>query len=136
MWSCLRCTSGPDAISRRFKPSILALRYDCVRYRNIADADSVANDEIPFTKRNPYRFECEFRIILESPDNPPLCEIDFNPTSIQRITCSAWMSAAEFESERQAIAGYFNGNVPVINHSTILENPQWIAAFRNRPGIS
>jgi hypothetical protein len=111
------------------------LRFGSVAYQKLKDVcdGSIGDDVemIPFKKRWPYRYEKEFRVILEcDTDGGEISDIDL--AMITKITFSQKMPKPLFETLREYLRRGSLG-IPLetkINHSTIYENKYWIGKFR------
>jgi len=64
------------------------IRYDIVDYKKIKEIDNetIEINDIPFTKRWPYRYEEEFRILWEGKTSKKCYEIPLELHLIRRIT--------------------------------------------------
>lgn len=111
------------------------LKHKEVTYRKLSDIESKTTilkvDDIPFTKRWPYRCEEEYRIIVESNnENETVYDIDISLDIIKRITINQQMP----ETIYKTIKGYLknlNGKPESrINRSTLFENKRWINRFK------
>jgi len=110
------------------------LRHKKVVYKKLSEIEAkdatIDVDEIPFTKRWPYRCEAEYRLIVESNTNETFFEIDIPLEIIKRITISQQMPEPIYKT----IKGYLKdlkGNPDSrISRSTLYENKRWINRFR------
>jgi len=110
-------------------------RFQDVLYRKVRELkndlknDELTLDDYPFIKRNPYRFENEFRIIWEGNTSRDSIEVGINLNSITKITISQKMP----NNMRATIIDLLCSQVkkpPKINFSTLYRNKRWIQAFK------
>ena len=108
------------------------VRYGPVVYRKIKDLKegTIEIDSIPFTKRWPYRCEEEFRIIWEGSAAKECFEIDFDLSTINRITISQRMPEPVYATIREYLRGAFANPDQKISRSTLYQNEIWIGKFR------
>jgi hypothetical protein len=111
---------------------IKELRHGVVNYIKITDAKSFAIVEIPFTKRMPYEFEHEYRVIWEGTSDNKFLEIPIPLTTIKRITMSQQMPESVFQSVKALIALKYPSLKGSIFRSTIYENKTWVNKFRKK----
>jgi len=111
---------------------VKGVKYGVVKYKKITDLKEgqIAVDDIPFTKRWPYRCEEEFRIIWEGSTAEECFEIDFDLSIINRITVSQRMPKQVYATIRDHLRGAFSNPEQRINRSTLYENDKWIGKFR------
>jgi hypothetical protein len=109
-------------------------RWGEVRYRKIkqVEENEIELDSMPFTKRWPYRCECEFRILWEGETNDKTIDVDVDLTSINKITLSQHMPPDVCTSIKDLLRDEFSDPSKKIIHSTLYENKRWIMLFRNR----
>lgn len=104
-----------------------------VQYISVRDIASVAPQNLPFIKRQPFAPEKEYRIIATTPhEQGPVFELDLDINVIRRITINNKMPAEVFRSLKKSlkcIAPDYKGG---IYQSTLFSNPVWINHFRNR----
>jgi len=101
-----------------------------VVYRKINDRLKIEVDDIPFTKRWPYRCEHEYRIIWHGPDEIKVKEVGINLGCIRRITVSQKMPARVFETIKELLGTVQNHHRRRVYHSTLYRNERWIRKFR------
>jgi len=109
--------------------------YGKIEYIKLRDLDTVGDDieKIPFLKRDPFRPEKEFRIVILS-DDPQRESFDI-PISldvIRRIVITNKLPESVFESIQQsiiAISPEFKGE---IIRSTLYDNAKWKNHFMSR----
>ena len=113
--------------------NVAGIRFGPVSYRRLRELKDEAIDveQMPFTKRWPYRCEEEYRIIWESVEPALEFEIDFDLRTINRITISQRMPDRVYATIREALRGTFNNPDQKINRSTIYQNKVWIGKFKN-----
>lgn len=110
------------------------LRHQKVVYKRLSEIEgknsAIDVDEIPFTKRWPYRCEEEYRIIVENDSEETFFEIDIPLDIIKKVTISQQMPQLIYKT----IKGYLTtlkGNPDSrINKSTLYENKRWINCFK------
>lgn len=119
-----------DKLLASFK-SIKQIRWGDVDYKRIKEAQSksIQIDNIPFTKRWPYRIEKEFRIIWEGQTKKEKIEIDIDLKSINKIMLSQKMPVDVAESIKHLLRNAFEDPSKLISRSTLYENRSWINAF-------
>lgn len=103
-----------------------------LKLRDIEKKDFEINvDEIPFTKRWPYRCEEEYRIIIENnSDNQSLFEIDVPLSIINKITISQQMPKQIYETIKENLNALEGHKTKRINRSTLYENGRWLRQFK------
>lgn len=108
------------------------LRHGPVVYRKLKDvkARSIVVEDIPFTKRWPYRCEEEYRVIREDSEGGAAFEVDIDLRLIRKITISQKMPAPVYETIREHLREVSRNPEKKINHSTLYENQIWLAKFR------
>lgn len=108
------------------------VRYGKVEYKKLKDVtDSTINiDDIPFTKRWPYRCEEEFRIIWAGNTSKETYEIPFELNLITKITISQRMPQQVYDTIREYLREVFTNPDQRINRSTLYENCIWINKFQ------
>lgn len=112
--------------------TIEGARYGTVTYRKLKDLKNGTIDveDIPFTKRWPYRCEEEFRVIWEGRTTNDCYEIPFNLRIINKITISQRMPDQVYETIREYLRDAFNHPEKRINRSTLYHNRVWIEKFK------
>jgi hypothetical protein len=112
---------------------IPALVHKVVHYEKINNIlpELIKIEQIPFTKREPYTTENEYRLIWQGDSDLEYFEIDIMLDSINRITFSQQMPELVFESVKSLLIK----NYPIlntrINRSTIYENKTWVKKFKS-----
>jgi len=105
-----------------------------VSYRKVNQIKSstIKLDEMPFTKRWPYRCEEEFRIIYESnsskESNKKLIELSIKLDCIRSITLSQSMPKSVFKVIKNLLKN--TTGIRRVSQSNILENSIWIGKFK------
>lgn len=137
-------SNGPSGCSIEFNAKKLfkiideipQLRHKKVNYVKLRDIEK--NDyefeieEIPFTKRWPYRCEEEYRIIVENnEDNQSLFEIDVPLSVINKVTISQQMPIQIYETIKKQLNSVEGHESKRINRSTLYENARWLKQFKN-----
>lgn len=113
---------------------IPGVRYGRVRYRKLRDVkdEAIDEDQIPFTKRWPYRCEEEFRVIWEGADYRPAFEIPIQLHTINKITINQRMPEQVYNTIREYLREAFRNPDQRISRSTLYENKVWLKKFRKR----
>jgi len=111
------------------------LRHGKVAYRKLLEVEGGDNalrvDDMPFTKRWPYRCEEEYRIIVESDDiHQTFYEIDIPLEVIRRITISQQMPKQVYTTIKHYLKEIKGNPESKINRSTLYQNDRWINSFR------
>ena len=111
------------------------LKHREVTYRKLSDIESKSADlnvdDIPFTKRWPYRCEEEYRIIVESNnDKDKHYDIDIPLDIIKRITINQQMPDKIYETIKDYLKNLKGNPDSRINRSTLFENKRWINRFK------
>lgn len=111
------------------------LRHNKVNYKRLRDVEDehykLDIDEIPFTKRWPYRCEEEYRIIVENnEENQSLFEIDVPLTIINKITINQQMPSQIYETIKKQLSSIEGQETQRINRSTLYENGRWLKRFK------
>lgn len=106
----------------------LGLRHGLVTYKKLGDVDSesIHVDDIPFTKRWPYRCEEEYRVISESEQCQ---EIGIELWMINKITVNQRMPDQVYYTIKDYLKGACDNPDQKINRSTLYENHIWIQKF-------
>ena len=109
------------------------IRFGPVHYKKLHEVknDSIDPNDIPFTKRWPYRCEEEFRIIWESTSRTQGFEIDFDLKIIRAITINQRMPEQIYATIREELRGAFKNPEKRISHSTLFQNRIWINKFKD-----
>ena len=111
------------------------LKHKEVKYKKLSDIESrktiLQDDDIPFTKRWPYRCEEEYRIIYESDnDTDKYFDIDISLDIINRITINQQMPDKIYETIKEYLKNLRGKPDGRINRSTLFENKRWINRFK------
>jgi hypothetical protein len=108
------------------------IRYRAVTYKKLKDLKDEAVDveDMPFTKRWPYRCEDEFRIVWTGRTKQTSYEIPFNLKMITKVTISQRMPEQIYETIRGHLREVFRRPEQRINRSTLYENRIWINKFK------
>ncbi len=106
----------------------LELRHGSVIYKKINEVNtaSIRVEDIPFTKRWPYRCEEEYRVISE---DARCSEIDIELGMINKITINQRMPDQVYLSIRDYLKEAFANPEKRIHRSTLFENHVWIRKF-------
>ena len=126
------CISFSPTKLKELLEKVEGVRFGHVEYRKIKEVKegTIAIDEIPFTKRWPYRCEEEFRIIWEGATDEECFEIEFDLAMISRITISQQMPEPVYATIRNYLRDAFDNPEKRINRSTLYQNDIWIGKFR------
>jgi hypothetical protein len=108
----------------------LRIKHQEVIYKRLPFSGEINTDDIPFTKKWPYRCEEEYRIIVEDiDDSKDLFEIDIPLDIINRITINQNMPEQIFETIKNYLKDIVGGSQRVYR-STLFENKIWIDKFQ------
>ena len=109
-----------------------------VKYKKLLDVErkntSIEVNDIPFTKRWPYRCEDEYRIIVSSEKDEPFFDIDIDLSVIKRITISQQMPDKIYQTIKEYLKDLRGNPDSRINRSTLYENKRWINTFKRQKG--
>ena len=112
------------------------IRTGPVKYKSIKDLPTagVKVDNMPFTKRWPYRCEEEYRIIFESTNDAATSgsffDIDISLRTISKITINQRMPEQVYQTIKEYLRQEFKNPAQRINRSTLYENKIWISKFK------
>lgn len=134
-------SNGPSGCLIEFSPrklfeilnNISGIKHGRVNYKTLAHvekAKSLDIDEMPFTKRWPYRCEKEYRIIYETDEPMDFFEIPIDLGIIRRITISQHMPQQIYNTIKDHLKTVSKNPDGKINRSTLYENQLWINAFK------
>ncbi|MHA3789331.1 DUF2971 domain-containing protein [Flavobacterium hauense] len=134
-------SNGPSGCVIEFDPKklfaildeIQGIKHRKVIYKKIDDVSSkkiIELDDIPFTKRWPYRCEEEYRIIYETNDKMDFFEIDIPLSVIRKVTISQQMPKQIYETIKRHLKGTAKDPDKRISRSTLYENQRWISGFK------
>lgn len=109
------------------------LRHGPVQYRKLKDvtAASVVVDQMPFTKRWPYRCEEEYRVIREDDESASEFELEVDLHLINKVTISQKMPRPVYETIKAYLRAASSNPEKKISHSTLYENQIWLNKFKN-----
>lgn len=112
------------------------LRHQPVVYRKISDVQREAGkmdvEEMPFTKRWPFRCEAEYRVIYEGDCSDTFYNIQIPLELINKITISQHMPKAVYETIKGYLRGLKGDPESRISHSTLYENRKWVNSFKKK----
>lgn len=127
--------SGPHGVYIEFRRDELVkhfadanVRVLPVSYRRIptVDTKNLSIDEVPFTKRLPYKDEEEVRAIYESQtETRATVPVPLDLACIERITLSPWLDQNRCQSLRQVLKSIPGCEDLNIYRSTLIENEKW-----------
>lgn len=129
------CVIEFDA-ARLFKVinKVPGLKHRKVVYKKLSEIEAketiIDIDEMPFTKRWPYRCEEEYRMILEADTDETFFDIDIPLDSIRRITISQQMPGPIYATIKSYLKDLKGDPDSRISRSTLYENQRWISRFR------
>jgi len=108
------------------------IRFGPVTYKRFKDLAPfpVAPDDMPFTKRWPYRCEEEYRVIWEGRSRVRRCEVELDLATIRRVTVSQRMPGDQYKRLREEIRGLLVEPGQNVYRSTIYRNAVWISKLR------
>jgi hypothetical protein len=111
------------------------IKHKKVNYPTVINSNIVATDDIPFTKRYPYKCEQEYRVIMKHEEN-----VLFHPIAIQldlitKITLSPNLPKPTFNTIKEILQSLMDNHKIPINHSSLFENRDWIDGFKNRSTV-
>lgn len=100
---------------------------DFVNYASIEEVVFDSPLKLLFTKRLPYRYEKEFRIIhIGNEEDFQQIDMDSFRQAITKITMSGSLSQEEYHQRKEYLMNSFSLSNNQINQSTIENNPFWI----------
>ncbi len=110
------------------------LKHGKVVYKKLSEIENknatINIDEIPFTKRWPYRCEEEYRIIIESNSKDTFFDIDIPLDVITKITISQQMPEPIYNTIKSYLKDLRSNPDSRISRSTLYENKRWINRFK------
>ena len=106
-----------------------------VNYPTIMNISTVARQDIPFTKRLPYKCEQEYRVIMKHEKNVLFYAVEINLNFIKKITLSPILPKTTFNTIKEVLKSILNENNIEINQSTLFNNTEWIDGFKRRSTI-
>lgn len=112
---------------------IPGLKHRKIIYKKIDDVSSkkrIELDDVPFTKRWPYRCEEEYRIIYETNEKMDFYEIEFPLSVIRKVTISQQMPEQIYNTIKKHLKGTAKDPDKRISRSTLYENQRWISGFK------
>lgn len=114
---------------------IPGIKHKKVAYKKLSEVEKkkskVKFDDIPFTKRWPYRCEEEYRIILENDETDAKhFDIEIPLEVIRRITINQQMPDKIYETIKNYLKELKGNPESKIYRSTLFENKRWINSFK------
>lgn len=113
--------------------AVAGIKHGKVLYKKMNDVRSsmIEVDEIPFTKRWPYRCEEEYRILYETKEKMDFFEVDIPLDAIRKVTISQQMPKQIYATIKSYLqdSGKNKGR---ISHSTLYENTIWVNKFKTK----
>ncbi|MEM9880262.1 MAG: hypothetical protein AAF862_13400 [Pseudomonadota bacterium] len=103
-----------------------------VNYPKTRELSKTSLNDAPFTKREQYGDEREFRVIrIATPGNTPINKFRFSPSSLRKIYLNPWLSPAEVKKHKRELAQQITAD---LNHVKVLQNQsllntKWIEAL-------
>ena len=118
----------------QFFPKEDGFRYDDCTYEWVKDIEStgIETDRLPFTKRKPYQFENEYRIIWGGNSDQKSMRVNIELSAIRKITLSPLLPADIYASMKQLLRQEIGDSSLKINHSTLYKNKRWITAVKKQ----
>ncbi len=118
--------------------NIKQIRWGEINYKTIRQIkeNTIKPDQIPFTKRYPYRVEKEFRIIWEGKTKHTSIEVQIDLNCIEKITISQSMPDNVYEIIAELLRDELKKPKLQINKSTVFENNIWISSFKKRNSLN
>lgn len=111
-------------------PGVRCGPVDYVKIKDLKGA-SIEVDNIPFTKRWPYRCDDEYRAIWSGETDQESFGIRFDLSLIRKITISQRMPHPVYETLREYLKEAFKEPEKRISRSTLFENRVWINHFKS-----
>jgi hypothetical protein len=110
------------------------LRHKRVVYKKLSEIEDKNTqldiEQMPFTKRWPYRCEEEYRIIVETNSKETFFEIDIPLDIINKITISQQMPEPIYATIKSYLKDLNGTAESRISRSTLYENKRWINRFK------
>jgi len=103
-----------------------------VEYLPVKYSSKIKTEDIPFTKRYPYKCEQEYRIIMKHEKNILFHPIEIQLDTIRKITLSPKLPEPTFKTIEEVLKSIIGNNSIEINRSSIFENKDWIDGFKKR----
>ncbi|MEL6921122.1 MAG: hypothetical protein AAFO77_08855 [Pseudomonadota bacterium] len=100
-----------------------------VRYPNEIDLDKTKLDQAPFTKREQYKDEREFRVIrILRPSGVEPDKLAFSAASLKKIYLNPWLSSKEVETQKLDLERYLTGDLEhvEVKQNRCLQRKKWI----------
>ncbi|KZK92962.1 hypothetical protein PsAD5_03324 [Pseudovibrio sp. Ad5] len=107
-------------------PSLIA---SPIQYPNKRDLPQTKPDEVPFTKREQYADEKEFRILrVSSPDGIAHDKFRFSASSLRRIYFNPWLSRERLDSHKRFLKRHLRGDLSdvMLKQNRSLKHQKWI----------
>jgi hypothetical protein len=130
---------GSDGVCIEFDQQGLLATFDGdprVRHRGIEykllkhlrSITVVRADELPFMKREPFRDECEYRVVYTDPKEAlSFKSYDIELSCINKITLSPWMSEGLADAVISTLRSIEGCSQLRIGRTTLIENETWKA---------
>lgn len=113
---------------------IPGVRHGKISYKKLLEIEKQGGvidiENMPFTKRWPYRCEEEYRIIVENSSDETFFEIDITLDIIKRITISQQMPQPIYATIKNYLNALGRDASSKISRSTLYENKRWINRFQ------
>jgi len=109
------------------------LKHGPVTYRKLKDVTkaSIVVNDMPFTKRWPYRCEEEYRVIREDDEEGPSFDLAIDLHLINKVIISQKMPQPVYETIKAYLRAASSNPEKKINRSTLYENQIWLNKFKN-----
>jgi len=101
---------------------------DEVRYPNDIDLQKTQLNQAPFTKREQYKDEQEFRVLrIASSSGPKPDKLAFSAASLKRIYLNPWLSTDEVETQKLDLKRYLKGDLKhvEVKQNRCLQRKKW-----------
>lgn len=109
------------------------LRWGKVNYLSLSQmlVEDIDIDDIPFTKRAPYKDEKEFRILYEG-DNPYADNVyvSISLSCLKSITISPWLPRNLSDVIKDIFENMMVGEKITVLHSTLVDNKKWQSGMK------
>ena len=106
-----------------------------VNYPTIIGSSKVTQQDIPFTKRLPYKCENEYRVIMKHEENVMFHAVDIELDFITKITLSPNLPKPTFDTLQEVLKTLMDGHNTPINPSSLFQNSDWIEGFKKRSTV-
>ena len=129
------CVKFDKAKLSAWAKSNSGMRARAVTYETLKKLQDVPpiTSNLPFVKRNAFRDEKEYRLVLdEKSRSGKLANVDFPLGLIEGLVVNPWLPREVFRSVKQAIREIPGCEEMTVLHSTVVQNQEWQSAIENR----